>query len=483
MHQQTRPFHRLTAVLLFALASIAARDAAAQPAPDAPDQVAPIEFADTPFRVPSLGLTMRLPPGVRIDTSSLLGGESAFTIAAPGNEWIIRGLTTHTRDDSLTPQGVAASLVTGLLNPEDVRESLQEWDVNIAGARGRLLDRDEEIVVSDLAATRFYTQVERPGGEQVAIGYTIIWLAPSEFLLFEISTAMEALPTVRPMFEAILDRVEIRDPADADRERADRVAAAERILSTLDRETLTSMLDDEPRFFRLHRPPGEGSESQEVAYQRVVFREGQRGELDPGKAKSRYTAADRESGYLVRIDGRFLDQDRVVDSRSVFFLSFDRTEESWTVRMRVRDSKQREQNWTETGVRLNDSLKVTIDQSGQAPTLAQWRVPPEGYASQVENFLLPRILARFGEPGVFNTYRYHSATSDLTMRTDELAQNDQSGGWTLRTRQHADAPTEVVQLDANGRITQRLLPTGVLVEPSSLEEIARLWRSKGLPFN
>ncbi|MFG0274770.1 MAG: hypothetical protein ACF8QF_06910 [Phycisphaerales bacterium] len=483
--------HTHCALALLAAASLAAPGAIAQgqgqsrgQAPTPPGAGA-VDFADTPFRVPSLGLTMWLPVGSQIDTTNLLGGESTFQIVAPNRNWMLRGFTSASRDTGLTPAGVVESLVEGLLNPGDVRNSLKDWNVDIAGAKGALLDRTETLNLADLPASRCYVALERPDGTQVISGYTVIRLSPGNFLLFELTCAEAEYEDARPVYEAIVGATEIRDPGEAAQERAAGVIAADRLLEGLNREDFASMLDSEPRYFRLYRPAAGGADgdAEEVAYQRVVLSEGQRGELDPQKAPGRWTAADRQHGYVVRIDGRFLDADRVIDSRSVFFLSLDREEEAWTVRMRVRDSKRREQNFTETGVRLGDDIKVTVDQPGQPATLGQWKRPPEGYASQVETYLMPRILVRFGAPSVFNVYRYNSATSELTMRTDELTPLDGGQGWSLLTKPHADAPTEVTVLDEQGRIVRRVMPTGIVMEPVPLERLKRLWTGKGLPID
>ena len=444
-----------------------------------------VEFADTPFRVPSLGLTMWLPEGTRIDTTNLLGGESTFQIVAPDSTWMLRGFTSSSRDTSLTPAGAAESLIVGLLKPGDVEDSLKDWDVKVAGARGEVLDRTERLALSGLEASRFYARLERPDRTEGVTGYPVSGTGPGRFLLVELTTPAEGFDRVRPVYESIVGAAEIRDPGEAAQERAAGVIAAEMLLESLNREDFVSMLDDEPRYFRLYRPTATGADSdaEEVAYQRVLLTEGQRGELDPNKARGRWTSADREHGYIVRIDGRFLDQDRIVDSRAIYFLALDREEESWTLRMRVRDDKRREQNWRETGVRLGDDIKVTIDQDGEPPTLAQWKRPPEGYASQVESYLLPRIYARFGAPSVFNVYRYNSSTGELTMRTDEFAPLEGGEGWSLITRSHADAPVETTVLDEQGRIVRRVLPTGIVMEPSSLDRLKQLWSSKGLPID
>jgi hypothetical protein len=328
-------------------------------------------------------------------------------------------------------------------------------------------------------------RLERPDNTEVVSGYTVIATGPGRFLLFELTTPVEGFDRTRRVYESIVGVAEIRDPSEAAQERAAGVIASDMLLASLNREDFVSMLDDEARYFRLYRPVATGADAdaEEIAYQRVVLSEGQRGELDPAKARNRWTSADRQHGYIVRIDGRFLDQDRVVDSRSIYFLSLDREEESWTLRMRIRDDKRREQNWRETGVRLGDDIKVTIDQDGEPPTLTQWKRPPEGYASQVESYMLPRIYARFGAPSVFNVYRYNSATGELTMRTDEFAPLESGEGWTLMTKAHADAPIETTVLDEQGHIIRRVLPTGIVMEPSSLDRLKQLWSSKGLPID
>lgn len=479
------PRNRQIALLIVA-GAVCALPAPPADARQAPSGAGVVEFAETPFRVPSLGLTMWLPPGSAIDTTNLLGGESTFQIVGPNSDWMLRGFSSASRDTTLTPEGVAASLIEGLLNPGDVRESLKkDWRVQVGGAKGALLDRTDTMTLADLPASRFYASLERPDGGEAVSGYTVVRLSPGSFLLFELTCPRAAFDAVRPVYEAIIGAVEIRDPGEAAQERAAGVLAAEQLLRALNRDDFASMLDGEARYYRMHRPApgGADSDAEEAAYQRVTASVGQRGELDPAKLKTHWTATDRQEGYLVRIDGRYLEGDLQIDSRSIYFLSIDREEEAWTVRMRIRDSKRREQNWTETGVRLDNDIKVTLDRPGQPATLAQWKRPPEGYASQVESYLLPQILARFGAASVFNVYRYNSATNEITMRTDELTALENGQGWSLTTRQHADAPLEASVLDDQGRLIRRVSPAGIVMEPVTLERLKALWTSKGLPID
>ena len=387
-------------------------------------------------------------------------------------------------DATLTIRSVADDLANDLLASR--AKSLQRAD---RGSAARIHDRADDLDINGQRAARFYaTLPDSLGGATVVSGYTIFQVGPGRFAILQMDCIEQEFPRVRPRYEAVVATATFRDPADLAAERAAGILAADSLLNSLNRADLEAVLPSGPRLYRIYRPATTGSrtDAEEVAYQRIEIRLGARGELAPSKDRRRWTQADHDMGIVVDLAGRYIDGDRHVDSQSLYFLSLDRKEESWTLRMVVREGKN-EAGWTETGVRGGDDIKVTIDQPGGQPIVKQWRRPPEAYISQVEWFLLPRILAKRALPAVFNFYRYQSATAELALRRDVLDPADHQdssapAAWILRSRPDENSPDEVSLLNAEGELIRREMPDGKIMEPIELEALKKLWKSKGLPI-
>ena len=122
---------RRTPLLILLGAVIAAFSLEAQ---EPSNHASMVEFADTPYRITSLGMSMWLPVGTKIDSSSILGRDINFQISAPDNSWMMRGFSPESRDKELTALAVMESLLQSLLKPEKVaRELKKEWNVTVSG--------------------------------------------------------------------------------------------------------------------------------------------------------------------------------------------------------------------------------------------------------------------------------------------------------------------------------------------------------------
>jgi hypothetical protein len=152
---------------------------------------------------------------------------------------------------------------------------------------------------------------------------------------------------------------------------------------------------------------------------------------------------------------------------------------------------------TEVGARVGTDMKVTItSDDGKNERVIRPQVATEGYISRVESYLLPMILVRGAIPTVYGTYAYQSQTERVQYRRDvleqpkagtsgtEAAANTPAKPFTLRTKLSDDQPVEQVSLfDAKGAMIRSELTAGVLSEPSSLAEIKKIWKAKGLPVD
>ncbi|TVQ33282.1 MAG: hypothetical protein EA376_02790 [Phycisphaeraceae bacterium] len=475
-------------LLLLGAALPGAPNAAAQSRGEGQSRGAAVELIDQPVLIQSLGMSIRLPVGASYNTDRMTGGQASFSMVASDNTWRMILHSPSSSDLTLNPESVADNLI------DELRQSRSQMEQDRRGQRQvgsavEILDRSVELNINDFPAARFYARIPgNVGGATIVSGYTIFQVGAGRFAILQMDCMEAEYTRARAAYETVVATAEFRDPADMAAERAAGVRAGNALLSSLNRSDLEAALLDQPAFYRLYRPAPTGAraDAEEIAYQQIDMRMGRRGELDPRKPVRRWTQADHEPGFIVTIIGRFLDGSRHVDSESIFFLSLDRDAEAWALRMVVREGRS-ETGWTETGVRSGGDIKVTIDQPGQTPVLKQWRKPAEAYLSQVESYLLPRILAQRSAATIFNFYRYQSSTAEIALRRDILEPlndaDDEDGAWRLRSRPDENSPEEISILSADGELIRRQLANGGVMEPIELEALRRLWKSKDLPLN
>ncbi|MHC4975738.1 MAG: hypothetical protein ACYTF7_03920 [Planctomycetota bacterium] len=447
-----------------------------------------VEFAQTPYRIESLGMSMWLPADTQIDSTNILGGDINFQITAPDNSWVMRGLSPESRDKSLTTQQVMESLRDGILKPDLVEKIRQEWKVQgPVGVNSRLIEETPDLTLDDKPASRFYASIMRHDDVEMVTGYTVQWLAPGRFMLYEFTSLISEFPTARLRYETILAATTFEDPGEAAQLRAAGVLNAHSLLTALTGSDIDELIgdDEDHTFYRLFRKPQKNAammDDEEIAYQRLRMWKGQRGEVNPNRQRRNWGVLEREQGWLVEVSGRFLDRNRVIETQGFFFLSRTQENEIWTITTQIRDEINRTQTWSETGVRDADDLKVTVSAPGQPDTIRQWKKPAEAYCPQVLTYILPKIYTSLGAPQVFNVYRYNSSTGELSMRSDSLEPAGTGAGWLMRTRQHENAREEISTLNENGRLTRRVLSDGILMEPIELETLFDLWKRKDLPL-
>jgi hypothetical protein len=238
------------------------------------------------------------------------------------------------------------------------------------------------------------------------------------------------------------------------------------------------------RFERLFTPAvtGADSDATEHGYRRVKAWVGKRGDLTPGRAPSTYSKPDQQDGYIVQIDALLLESDMRVDTQAICFLSLDRSEEAWTIRMAVRDGTQTSR-WTETGARRGTSMAVTTQPERGEPQVIKPLLQTEGYLSMVESHLLGSLLARAGIESTFGFYAYQSSAGTVKLRMDSVEKTTLGGPIRVLSRLSDDAESQVATYTAGGEMLRIEQTDGRVWEPVSLEELVSLWKSKGLPLD
>jgi hypothetical protein len=441
------------------------------------------ELTDIPYHIESIGLTVNLPLGSTVEDNQIGGASKGFRAKAKDNSWLLSFSVRTSRDLSLTANAVAESLIEGLLSRRTQRDARSGRAV---GSGTRILNRDRDLQIDNRAADRFYAALSTLDGGEIRTGYTIIHTAPGQFAVFQIDTTTEAFEPAKAITEASIATSRFRDPSVIASERKAGLEAGEAFLAAVTTDDLRAVLLTEPTLYRVYRPAPNGApgDAEEVAFQFVSMHQGQRGELDPRKSKSRWSAIDQEKGFLVSVHARALNVGSIIESESVFFLREDRQSEAWAIRMIIKEGEN-EMDWTETGVREGADIKVIVDVPASTPVVKQWRKPAVGYCSQVESYLLPALLVRARAIDPMQFYLYQTSGTDIALRSDQL---DLAGDsqperprWTLVSKRSEDAEEDTIILDGDGSIIRKDLGTGLVVVPTTREALDRLWRSKGLP--
>lgn len=472
----------LAALLSFAAPLAGAQQQKNQRIRTGPDEIAGVPFSEVPYRVESMGLSLRLPEGATISSTSTADGVRSFLVSPTDNSWLMRVLAPRVADPALTAKDVVDSMVSEILDPDGDRATMNRMALQTKDGRKRVFERLDELQTSSATGARFYLGVKQNAADELITGYTVFRPAAGQLLVFEINCLGSEFPRVRAIYEAIVAASEIADPAELASRRAAGVTAGETLLADLDADAITTLLRDAPEWRRLYRPgpTGRWSDDDEVAYQSIEIKKGERGDLS-GRTSRSWNASDREKGFIANVNARYIDGEQTIDIMSSYFLSLDGQSEMWSVRMRLAERFEDPIVWTETGVRAKGEIRVSIAQPNGEVTEKAWPEPPSGYLSHVEALLMPRVLADRSVEGEFAYYRYNTQLGELTLRRDVFEATP--NGWRLTTRPHEDAPEETLELDTKGNVTFQRLAGDVMGKPLGRKEIASIWKHKGLPLD
>jgi len=278
-------------------------------------------------------------------------------------------------------------------------------------------------------------------------------------------------------------------------ERSARLKSGHDLLASLSAQQLHA-LTGYSQWTRIYRPSeNAGAPATEVGYSLVEVVAGKRGELNPGRNPSKFSPAERKEGLIVRVQGRVLaDAKRRLfyDSLATYWMAWDQSEEAWSVRTTQRQGEA-EKSEAETGLRAAPTvgspqavLQVIKSSEAAEPVSNQWEVP-DVYLSQALGWIIGRILPRDLTAGAtgptdYAWYFYVSSNRQpkVYQRLDRWeGRND--GTYTLTTYLTPDTPPFVSTYAADGSFVRRVHSDGTITEPISLEDLRKLWKSKGLP--
>ena len=433
-----------------------------------------------PITIESIGLTLNLPEGATAETVRI-GNSTSTGVSLPANLGTIIIKEQRTSNEELTAKEAANS----------IRDQLMS-------ARGAVVIAEQPALrVGIWTGHRVYVRTPNPNanGNPLYRGVTIFSHKPRTFLIYDFTHEGndESFDMARVLYETSVGTMNLQEMSSQSLKRAAGFKATKALLNQITIDDLDAVLTGKKgeRWERLYTPAKSGDEmdAKEHGYRRVRSWSGYKGDLG-NKEKSKWSSEDRKLGYLLQIDSMALDSGLRIDSRALFYMSLDGNEETWTIRMTVKDSnnlgedgKPTSQDSAITGARIGGKLNITSVDGNSPPTTISPFIPEEGYITQVQSYLLGPLITQQKLQGDFAAYAYNPVTNSVTLRWDISEQPPQSPGmWSVTTKTSPDTPPTTALFDAHGDLMRVRLTNGRLWEPIELERLLSLWKRKGLPI-
>jgi hypothetical protein len=407
------------------------------------------------------------------------------------------GQTTVTvEDDSDSPQW--SMTIQHLHSTLEQPTARGQIDAHLAALREHERDfrvlKNQPYEAGGMAGHLAMIELKTAFDEPYIQGWLILPAGTRVFLVFSVLTLPEALQAVEPVIHACWSTLRFRSAAELSLERRSRIDAGRDFLESITPDQLRR-LDGRQIWTRIYRPadPQRDRQETEIGYSLVEVRRGAKGALNPERDPARYRSDEKTEGIIVRIHGRVIaDAEREVyyDSQASYWMAWDQSEEAWSVRA-VQRQRRASRGETETGLRLPQSvanprptLKVIrsgVDEFTREPV--EWLVP-DVYMSQaiapLLGYLLPMDSDEPLEMGSY-FYNYTQAVPQLTQRIDVWQRaEDDSGNWILTTRLSSDGSPTVSTYSPSRMLIRRTRADGTIIEPSTPEQILRIWQRKGL---
>ncbi len=468
-----------------------------------------VSFADELLRIDQLGFTMRIPVGA-VSKASAVGERKTIQIV-PGDSdalvnekaWLINVSTPMTSN----PKTSIADSINQFVALLEAKHGTKSAAGAVVHTEAVVVERTEKLLINGQAAGRVYMRVPGQNNSSIIKGYTIFNPASKQFVILELVTPSAAFDRVRGTYETIVATATFKASKEVERERELAVATASRLFERLTpADYLEAMRANEARaeetWQRLYvpAPSGDDTDAKELGYRGLKFWRGQRGEINPDLPKSQWGDTEKQEGYLARLAVRLIDESAVgvqvgknapasvfIDSIGMYFMSEDRKEEAWTVRLVKRDAAGNElARWTESAARIGNQVSLAVGDPKQRsrPIIAEFG--SQGYICQFETFLLPTLLVKHAvnskqtefESG---TYSYRTDGESVAFRRDIVSRDSDGTGWTIVTRVRDEPVSQTYIFDSRGNHVRTELTEGRVWEPIEIDRLFALWREKRLP--
>lgn len=448
-----------------------------------------------PFRLDSVGLVIRLPRGVRTEMSDI-GGVVTVQIYPDDRSWVVNVQTPRVEPGMGTAEQAAERIIKQFNDALPMKSTISGEKVDNAA---KMITPLQQLNIEGCGEVgrRFAFAMPRRDKSYVVQAYSIFRPLPDRFVVFELVCGDGVYEQARGFYEVIVAAALFEKPELLIAQRRAAVESGIALLGKLTSEDWAKGMPEEQRWYRLYRPAlsGKDEDAQEGGYRSVRFFKGTRAQMSPGATNIEPGPANPE-GYLCQVDARVLlkkpqklgaavdaAEYQVIDTQGIYFLSLDRNEEAWTVRTTVNDpAKKRGSEYSETGARTGKTMTVALNTPGDGPKTIKPVIQGEGYLSQFESQLWPRMLVTAKKEGETGAYVYRSESQTIVLRRDTVIKDPKGRAMYAVVTRHREEPEgQKSAYSDDGELMRTELSDGRVWEPISPVELLRLYRSKGLP--
>lgn len=484
--------HAMTICLAATITLASLAHAQTRPTPE--EAPVGVRLSGEELRIDDIGLVLDLPEGIRAERV-----EDPTIVARLVHEnarFLVNISIPRLRGGGADTEHFINTVVDDLRRAHGVVRSRRDREgrlvEEVVETRVSVEERVRNLRVGERLASRVYLRAPHPTADRPILkGYTVVQATPARFVVFELISTEHAERESRAVYETLVAAAKYEDSIETMAERGRLVQRGREAFSMLPQSAYERVIElNRDRWERLYEPARSGSDSdaRELGYRRIRASIGPRGAIDPTKSADRYTETEREEGYLVRMNIRLLQPDSgnlIVDTEALFWLSKDFDEEAWSIRMANRRRGDLVGTYTEFGLREGRRMQIIIEGMGETSRSIHPLIRGEGYISQVQTWLLPQLLAEVGIESEYAFYAYRSADERIRLRRDTVEKPSDRQGVTRIITQLVETrdDTQETLLDSEGRFMRTTLSDGRVWEDTTLDRLARLWRSKGLPMN
>jgi hypothetical protein len=427
-------------------------------------------LAQTPLVIDELGLLINLPADASV-VAERVDETLSIAVRDPADPptWTMR---IQRMTSSLAQPSAAGQILDHLETlkaSKEVFKMIANREVDYGGALGQLCFIEK-----------------RANDEPLIFGWLVITTGPRQFLVFSINALPSRFDRLKPLLESSFATISLRAAGEIDAERKTRIDAATQLLAGLTPAGLRSQVGV-TQWFRIYIPATEKQREIERGYSCLSVFEAGKDALDIKNSPDLATGS--EKGMLVQLRGRLVNPEATVyyDSEARYWMAWDQSEEQWSI---VGTQRQGEAEATESelGVRSKATPgaapRITVQKVDHATNTSEphdWDVP-EAYLSQALGWVLPRLMPRDAtSPREFGFYFYNFANSrpQISLRSD-LWEPLNDGGFRMTTKLTSDSPPTISMYAADGTLIRRMFADGSITEPTTLEDLRRIWKAKGL---
>ncbi len=419
--------HRFSFICLMTMLAAAAASAPARP------------LQDRRWQDDAYGISLRAPIDCRFDMPTeeqqlavIRDEQGAFRITV--------AVKQPNRDVPLAKLAESAVQQMALAVPATVL--LDEVDRKIDDRPGRVL----------------YFSVPMARGEDVFRGQALVRLDDRMYGVLEIQAHVNHREAARATFQTVLDSVELTDPEVLAKRRGELVERGHEWRKQLTAEDLHEVLIEE-RWYRLLE------NDRDIGYMRI---------------RERLAEESQTPGIRIDVQSRTVRGAVTIDSTANYFLSDDDTQEFWSVTTTSRrpgeyGRGQQTSTVQETGIRTNARIELTVEGPAGREKSAYVR-PLTGYLSQVEAWLLPRLLPVKRTSTAYGFYFLVSETQSVSFRHDTMRRSD--GEIVVESKVLANRPAVVARYDKGRRLIEKRLTANRRLVPATETMVRQLWRNR-----